>query len=96
MEQMKMAGLNTVEVDYEKGAYSEEAKEFRPAVWKDGDSFCALLGPDPQTGIFGCGDSLEDALRDWTHEYQHRLTEPADDDPVVDEIKDSIDKNDVW
>lgn len=98
MEQMKMDGLDVVQVDYDNVKYSDEIRTYRPAVYKDGDSFCCLLGPDPQEGIFGCGDSPDDALEDWRNEFHHRLAEAGEDDPIGQEIRDyrSTSKGDVW
>lgn len=41
------------------------ADKLKPAVFRDGDSYCVLYGEDPQTGIFGCGSSVDEALSDW-------------------------------
>jgi hypothetical protein len=35
---------------------------FRPTITKDGNAWIALLGPDIQVGVAGCGDTPEDAM----------------------------------
>lgn len=37
----------------------------RPAVYKDGDKWCALYGPDIQGGVAGFGDSPEQACAEF-------------------------------
>jgi len=44
------------------------ARKLSPAVFKYENNFCVLYGENAQTGIFGCGASVEEALIDW--EYQ--------------------------
>lgn len=38
---------------------------FKPAIYLDGDKWCALYGDDLQAGVSGFGDSPEDAMRDF-------------------------------
>jgi len=51
--------------DIEDKAVPEVIREFRLAVYRDGESFCFLLGDDPQGGIFVCGETKELVLSDW-------------------------------
>jgi hypothetical protein len=98
MEQMNLDGFNVVELDYENEVYPLPVRDFRPAVYKNGDSFCCLLGPDPQAGIFGCGATVDEAIQEWTRHFRERMAEAGEDDPIATEIRDykSIDKEDVW
>ncbi|RYD72049.1 MAG: hypothetical protein EOP55_19515 [Sphingobacteriales bacterium] len=41
------------------------AKIFEPDVFIEANNYCALYGKNPQEGIFGCGQSVEEALTDW-------------------------------
>lgn len=63
------------------------AKELRPVVFKEGDSFCVLLGPDPQAGVFGCGSTPKQALSDWEDHLQEHLAGAGDDDEIVQHVK---------
>ncbi|RVU01087.1 hypothetical protein EOD41_10765 [Mucilaginibacter limnophilus] len=56
---------------------------FNPVVFKDGDSYCALLGPDPQDGVFGCGCSVDEAVRDWNDHVQAIVDHPEPTDEVT-------------
>jgi hypothetical protein len=98
MEQMSLDGLEIVPVNYENEQLPRPVRDFRPAVWKDGDGYCCLLGPGPEQGIFGCGATPDQAMQDWTTNFRRRLAEAGEDDPVVTEIKDykSMSKDDVW
>ena len=70
-----------VNINYEDSAIPASARKFRPAVYRDGEAFCVLLGEDPQAGIFGCGDSTQNAFRDWDEHFKQRLGnhEPGDE-----------------
>jgi hypothetical protein len=64
-KQMSFEGFEKVEVDC---VWSRLPKSFyllNPSVYKDGVTFCCLLGPNPAEGVFGCGDNPEEAIRDW-------------------------------
>lgn len=63
------------------------AKALHPIVFKEGDSFCALLGPDPQAGVFGCGSTPKSALTDWDEHLKEHLATAGDDDEIVQHVK---------
>jgi hypothetical protein len=86
MEQMKMDGLEVIEMNYESPGLPETVRKLKPAVYKDGQSFCCLLGPDPQQGVFGCGKTASEALSDWDLHVKDR----AVDHPFGDEIAEFI------
>ena len=48
MKQMQVPASMLVTVDFEDKAIPEAIREFRPAVYRDGESFCVLLGEDPK------------------------------------------------
>lgn len=86
MEQMKIDQQAIVPVDFENEGLSRNLKLFRPAVFKDGDSYCALLGPDPTTGIFGCGSSAEAAMLDWDNHLNDFVRSHDPDDPLAEYV----------
>lgn len=87
-----------VAIDYEDDNIPLNAREFRPAVYKDGNSYCVLLGEDPQAGIFGCGETKEAALKDWDVHFSERIMMHAKGDELVQYIEDTrkVSKKDVW
>jgi hypothetical protein len=90
MRQMNMDGMETVEVNYESSRLSDLVKELRPVVYKDGDSFCCLLGPHPATGIFGCGMTQKAALADWELHLHQQLSDPDADGEVIQYVRDTM------
>lgn len=66
---------------------SGAAKALKPVLFKEGDSFCALLGPDPQAGVFGCGPTPKQALSDWDEHLKEYLAIAGDDDEIVQHVK---------
>jgi len=90
MEQMKLDGLEIVAVNFDDPSLPEHARQLRPLIWHDGDAYCVLLGPDPQSGVFGCEKSLEAALDDWNNNVRERLAHPRNDDEVAQFIKDNL------
>jgi hypothetical protein len=65
MKQLSVTNEMKVDIDYSNHEVPESVKTFQPLLYKDGDSYCCVLGPDPQLGIFGCGDTPIHALLDW-------------------------------
>lgn len=98
MKQMQVPESLLVKVNYEDEHIPASAKEFRPAVYQDGDSYCALLGEDPQAGIFGCGATKQEALQDWDKHFSERMKDHPEGDELVQYIEDTrkISKKDVW
>lgn len=62
----------------------------RPTLFKDGNSYCTILGPDPSIGIFGCGNTPEAALADWDKHLKECLEQPANNDPVAKYAKEKL------
>lgn len=71
---MKPAGIDDkdiVNVDYRK--YDEATQTIKPTVYIDGDSYCCLSGEDPESGVFGCGDTPDEAIKDWREALKNEL-----------------------
>ncbi len=71
MEQMKIP--KEMVVSYEASFLPKRARILHPIIFHDGNAFCCLLGPDPESGIFGCGGTKEDAVKDWDHQLRLRI-----------------------
>jgi hypothetical protein len=69
---------------------SHSVKQFRPAVFKDGQSVCVLLGADPQAGVFGRGDCTKEALINWDKHLQQRAKDPKGGDDLDEYIQDTL------
>jgi len=52
----------------------------KPVIFQEGNPFCCLLGTDPQAGVFGCGDSLKEAIADWDQHLKERIKAPIRND----------------
>lgn len=85
-----MDGLETVPVDYESEDLPGSVKEFEPVVYKDGSSFCCILGPDPEEGVFGRGNTVREALTDWDVHLRERVNNHAEGDKIAEYVLDSI------
>lgn len=98
MIQMKISEDAIIPIDYDSNELSDFVKELRPVVFMEGDSFCCLLGPNQQEGIFGCGDSSDEAIEDWEKTLNKRLDKAEDDDEIANYVKDSLNASNrkVW
>ena len=90
MEQMKIATEKIVPIDYNAADLPVDIRELRPVVYQEEASYWCLLGPDPQRGIFGNGETVPDALEDWLSMLRKRLTDAGDDDEVANFVRDSL------
>ena len=81
MKQLDVPDEIKVEVDFSDKQVPESAKIFNPLVFKDGDSYCVVLRPDPQEGVFGCGRTPVEALKDWDEHLKEKkeITDPNDE-----------------
>ncbi len=57
-----------IHVDYTAGNIPENAKNFMPDVYKDGDQYICVLADS----VKGTGDSIEAALADWEKNYKQK------------------------
>jgi len=93
MEQMKPDGLEVVNVNYGDPNLPKSVRDTHPLVWFDHDegsnkgAFCCVLGPDPQAGVFGCGDTLQQALAEFDRHFQELADHPVAGDPVSEFIQ---------
>lgn len=58
-------------------------KNLHPLLFRDGDSYCCVLGPNPAEGVFGCGKTAKDALVDWDNNLQERIKNADENDEVA-------------
>jgi hypothetical protein len=91
MEQMKSDGLDVVVVDFDDVSLPENVRTLKPLVWHDNDAYCALLGPDPESGVFGRGETVHAALEQWNWNLQERMLRPEADDDLAQFIRNSLD-----
>jgi hypothetical protein len=90
MEQMKSEGLDIAVVDFDDPSLPENVRALRPLVWHDKTQYCVLLGPDPDNGVFGRGETVHAALEQWNWNLQERMLRPEADDDVAQFIRDSL------
>jgi hypothetical protein len=91
MEQMKSDGLDRVVVDFDDSSLPENVRALRPLVWHDRTQYCVLLGPDPDIGVFGRGETVDAALEQWSWNLQERMLRPEAEDSVAQFIRNSLD-----
>jgi hypothetical protein len=70
-----IAKEDVVSIDYNSAEVPQNVRVLKPMVYMDGPAYCVLLGPDPATGVFGCGDTLKEALEDWDVNYKTYVSE---------------------
>lgn len=63
------------------------AKVLNSTVFKEGNSYCCILEPNPQVGVFGCGDSPIEAVNDWDKNLKERLSKSDEKDEIVIYVK---------
>lgn len=83
MEYLKIKEDQKISFDFSRFRLPQYVTEFKPLLFKDGDIYCALLGPDIETGIIGRGVTPEDALIDWNDSLRDKLRNPDPNDPVL-------------
>lgn len=98
MEQMNVEESLKITIDYTEDVLPKSARKLQPLVWKDGDLYNCLLGPDLNVGIFGTGETALLAIVDWDTHLTARLAEAKEDDEVIQYVKDvyKADNTEVW
>jgi hypothetical protein len=83
MDKETYDSLEPVSVDFNQDWVPAKAKKLKPQVFKDGDSYCCLFGPDPEVGIYGCGDTPENAILDWEKDLEKRMERLTEGDDAA-------------
>lgn len=83
MDKDKYQRAEPLTINFNEEWVPTKAKKLQPQVYKDGDTFCALFGPDPETGIYGRGDTPEMALLDWEKDLEKRIERLTDGDDAA-------------
>lgn len=90
MEQNQTNPTEIVRVNYSDPAVPENARMLRPLVWQDEQSFCVLLGPDPKAGVFGCGETVNSALKDWDFRLKAAMATKKNGTELAQFIRDAL------
>ncbi len=98
MKQLNVPDEMKVDIDFSDKQLPESAKILTPLVFRDGDSYCAVLGPDPQEGVFGCGKTPIEALKDWDKNLKAKKETKDPNDEVAFYINETLkpSKDQVW
>jgi len=98
MKQLEVPEEMKIDVDFSNKKLPESARLFTPLLFKDGDAYCCVLGPDPQEGVFGCGKTPIEALKDWSKNLEKKKKVVDPDDEVAFYINETLKrhKEHVW
>jgi hypothetical protein len=88
MKQFTVDESKKIEVDYNDNEIPESVRILKPLLFleeSEGElrAYCVVLGPDPQAGIFGCGDTPNEALQDWDNHLQEFKSQHEAGDEVA-------------
>jgi hypothetical protein len=98
MKQMQIDPEKVVDIDFTTKETNRTLKTLQPIVFKEGESYCCHLGEDHTHGILGCGNSPEEAIKEWEQNLQKRMDHHDENDELAEYVIDSlrITKDDVW
>ena len=90
MKQMELPEDMKEKIDFSDVNLPLTVRILQPILYKDGDSFCVVFGPNPQEGVFGCGSTAGEALNDWNMHLRERIKNPDINDEVANYIMKEI------
>jgi hypothetical protein len=90
MEQLNVDEALKVEINFDEPKLPQSVITFRPLVYIDGEFYTCVLGPDLQTGVTGCGQTIDQALADWDNNLQDRIRYHKEEDEVARYIPDTL------
>lgn len=90
MKQMHVAENQKVDFNYDNADVPEMVKILRPLVYKEGNTFSCLLGPDLKTGIYGGGNTAEEAVRKWAEILEKRIVACDLDEQTAHHIREAL------
>ncbi|RZK58980.1 MAG: hypothetical protein EOO91_06555 [Pedobacter sp.] len=83
---LNLENLPTIDIDYSDLGYHAKARKLKPHILKDGETYYAIYGPDPQVGIFGWGDTPLEAIEDWEKDLEQRIERLTEGDDITNEV----------
>src|SRR5450432_286815 len=83
MWSLKLNPEDIIAISYEDLNLPVSFNAFRPILFKDGDMFCCLLGPNLQEGIFSFGITVNSAIALWDLAFKKRLLKNSKKDPTA-------------
>lgn len=95
MEQMQINPHERIEIDYQDWPLTSATQKLQPVVFKDGDGYSCLLGPDSKLGIYGTGQTAYEAVTAWEQNLHDRLA-AGEEDEVLRYVKRSLDIQDQF
>ena len=69
---MKTDERYILQLNYDEAHLTESFKKVQPTVYRDGHAYCCISGGNPVDGIFGCGNSPEEAIENWDKAFEKR------------------------
>lgn len=73
------ADMSKVAIQEAAGQYTLPSVLFRPRLFIDGNSWCALYGDNLQDGVAGFGDSPANAMWDFDRNWSAKLGGPRNE-----------------
>lgn len=86
-----MEALEPISFDFGQTGLSDKTKKLKPQVYRDGDAFCCIYGPDPVVGIFGSGETPLQAVKDWETDLEHRIERLTEGDHAAHHARQAFD-----
>lgn len=93
MEQIIAPEEMKVKINFQKPGIPYTANLLQPVVFKDGENYCCALGANLQEGIFGLGETPEQAIQDWDNNLTKRIEISVVDDHIIAAVKDVLKKD---
>jgi len=93
MEQINIPEALKVEIDFQRPGIPYAAQVLHPLLFKDGDNYCCILGPNLQEGVAGLGKTPEQAIQDWDKNLTQRIKLMGMDDGLAKEVKELLQKD---
>jgi hypothetical protein len=95
MKQLDVPNGMKVSINYNNETLPQSAHTLAPLLFKDGNSYCCVLGPDRHAGISGFGDTPVKALWEWDKNLKLRVLEHREGDDVAQFIINKVGNNSI-
>jgi hypothetical protein len=87
MKQFDVNDAMKIPIDSNDNDIPESAKILQPLIFleetNEAKAYCVVLGPDPQAGVCGCGNSPKEALWDWDNQLKEFIENHETGDQVA-------------
>jgi hypothetical protein len=81
--ELDQRNLNHMEIDFDLEWVPARVKKLKPRFYKNGEVYICIFGPDAEVGIYGIGETPQQAAIAWEKDLEERIGKLTESDEIT-------------